>query len=119
MLNKSGCILFYLTCTGNNLKVKFCTTDAQITLKQTVKSFHNIVFRLISNLKRHHSTRPVLTGELPADVLHSTCVVMMPVCDDDLLDAGVKLLQCLFEIADVFRHSGLSGVYQHSPAIYQ
>lgn len=97
-------LLCYLTCTGNNLKVEFCTPDAQISL----------VF-----FKRHHSARPVLTGELPADVLHSTRVVMMPVCDNDLLDAGVKLLQCLFQIADVFGHSGFSSVYQHSPAIYQ
>lgn len=41
----------------------------------------------------------------------------MPVCDDDLLDAGVELCQGLFQTADVFRHSRLSGVYQQPSGI--
>lgn len=59
----------------------------------------------------------MLTSDVPADVLHSAGVVMMPVCDDDLLDAGVELPQYLFQTADVFRHSRFSSVYQHSPGI--
>lgn len=58
-----------------------------------------------------------LTYNVPTDVLHPACVVVMPVCDDDLLDACVELLQCLFEISDVFRHTRFSSVYQHPPAI--
>lgn len=63
------------------------------------------------------SARPVLTDDVAADVFHPARVVKMPVRDDDLLDAGVELLQRLFETADVFGHSGFSGVYQHSPGI--
>lgn len=43
----------------------------------------------------------------------------MPVCDDDLLDAGVELLQSLFQAADVFRHSRFPRVNQHPPTIQQ
>lgn len=58
-----------------------------------------------------------LTSYVPADIFYSTCVVMMPVCDDDLLDAGAELLQCLFQAADVFRHSRFPRVYQHPSGI--
>lgn len=59
----------------------------------------------------------VATGDVPADVLHPAHVVVVPVCDHDLLDAGVELLQRLFEPADVFWHSRLSSVNQHSAGI--
>lgn len=58
----------------------------------------------------------VLTCEAPADVLHSSGVVVVPVSDDDLLDAGVELAQSLFQAADVFRYRRFPGVYQHPPA---
>lgn len=61
---------------------------------------------------------PAPTGDVPADVLHPAHVVLMPVGDEDLLDAGVELLQRLFEAADVFRHSSISSVDQHSSGIY-
>lgn len=90
----------------------------------TLRSFHECIFSTISisndvaaSLNLSH-THAVLTSDVPADVLHSTRVVMMPVCDDDLLDAGVELLQYLFQIADVFWHGRFASVYQHSPGIW-
>lgn len=38
----------------------------------------------------------------------------MPVCDDDLLDAGVELSQSSFQVVDVVRYSRLPGVYKHT-----
>jgi len=58
-----------------------------------------------------------LTSYVSADIFHSSSVVVMPVCDDDLLDAGVELPQSIFQVVDVFRHSGFSGVYQHTSGI--
>lgn len=69
-------------------------------------------------LSRRAEEHPVPTGDVPADVFHPAHVVPVPVGDEDLLDAGVELLQHLFEAADVFRNSRISSVNQHSPGMY-
>lgn len=55
------------------------------------------------------------SSNVPADVDHSTCMVVMPMGDNDLLDGSVELAQGLLETADVLRDGRLSCVYQHSP----
>lgn len=57
------------------------------------------------------------TSYISADFSHSTRVVVMPVSDDDLLDAGTELSQGVFKVADVLWNRRFSCVNEHTSEI--
>lgn len=56
-----------------------------------------------------------LTRDVSTNIVEASAVVVMPVRDDDLLDAAVVAAQRLLQAGDVLRNGGFSRVDQDAP----